>query len=82
MITPEEKKDLDMEDWDYIKKDKIYKDGKTGEPIMIKFKSGGITGDRRRKIKSDDANFDTALKVANRIQSGFQKTEDEEDKED
>ena len=82
MITPEEKKDLDMEDWDYIKKVKIYKDGKTGEPIMIKFKSGGITGDRRRKIKSDDANFDTALKVANRIQSGFQKTEDEEDKED
>jgi hypothetical protein len=82
MITPEEKKDLDMEDWDYIKKVKIYKDGKTGEPIMIKFKSGGITGDRRRKIKSDDANFDTALKVANRIQAGFQKSEDNEEKED
>ena len=42
MITPEEKKDLDIEDWDYIKKVKVYKDGKTGEPIMIKFKSGGI----------------------------------------
>ena len=82
MITPEEKKDLDMEDWDYIKKVKIYKDGKTGEPIMIKFKSGGITGDRRRKIKSDDANFSTALEVANRIQSGFKQAEDEEDKED
>jgi hypothetical protein len=81
MITPEEKKDLDMEDWDYIKKVKIYKDGETGEPIMIKFKSGGITGDRRRKIKSDDANFDTALKVANRIQAGFKQAEDEEDKE-
>ena len=82
MITPEEKKDLDIEDWDYIKKVKIYKDGKTEEPIMIKFKSGGITGDRRRKIKSDDANFNTALEVAKRIQSGFKQVEDEEDKED
>lgn len=82
MITPEEKKELGMEDWDYIKKVKIYKDGETGEPIMIKFKSGGITGDRRRKIKSDDSNFDTALKVANRIQSGFKQSEEEEDKED
>lgn len=82
MITPEEKKDLDIEDWDYIKKVKIYKDGKTGEPIMIKFKSGGITGDRRRKIKSDDANFDTALKVANRIQAGFHEAEDKDEKED
>jgi hypothetical protein len=82
MITPEEKKDLDIEDWDYIKKVKVYKDGKTGEPIMIKFKSGGITGDRKRKIKSDDPNFDTALEVANRIQSGFKQVEDEEDKED
>ena len=82
MITPEEKKDLDMEDWDYIKKVKIYKDGKTGEPIMIKFKSGGITGDRRRKIKSDDDNFDTALKVANRIQAGFYKAGDKDENED
>lgn len=82
MVTPEEKKDLDMEDWDYIKKVKIYKDGKTGEPIMIKFKSGGITGDRKRKIKSDDANFDTALKVANRIQAGFREVEDKDEKED
>ena len=82
MITPEEKKDLDIEDWDYIKKVKVYKDGKTGEPIMIKFKSGGITGDRKRKIKSDNPNFDTALEVANRIQSGFKQVEDEEDKED
>jgi hypothetical protein len=82
MITPEEKKDLDMEDWDYIKKVKIYKDGKTGEPIMIKFKSGGITGDRRRKIKADDANFDTALKVANRIQAGFHEADDKDENED
>lgn len=82
MITPEEKKELDMEDWDYIKKVKIYKDGKTGEPIMIKFKSGGITGDRKRKIKSDNSNFDTALKVANRIQAGFKETKDEDEGED
>lgn len=82
MITPEEKKDLDMEDWDYIKKVKIYKDGKAGEPIMIKFKSGGITGDRKRKIKADDANFDTALKVANRIQAGFREVEDKDERED
>lgn len=82
MITPEEKKDLDIEDWDYIKKVKIYKDGKTGEPIMIKFKSGGITGDRKRKIKSDNPNFDTALKVANRIQAGFQESKDEDEGED
>jgi hypothetical protein len=82
MITPEEKKDLDIEDWDYIKKVKIYKDGKTGEPIMIKFKSGGITGGRRKKIKSDNPNFDTALGVASRIKAGFKQVEDEEDKED
>lgn len=82
MITPEEKKDLDMEDWDYIKKVKIYKDGKTGEPIMIKFKSGGITGDRKRKIKAEDPNFDTALKVANRIQAGFKQAEDKGEEED
>ena len=81
MITPEEKKDLDMEDWDYIKKVKIYKDGKSGEPIMIKFKSGGITGDRKRKIKADDENFDTALKVANRIQAGFHGAEDKDEDE-
>ena len=81
MITSEEKKDLDMEDWDYIKKVKIYKDGKTGEPIMIKFKSGGITGDRGRKIKSDDANFDTALNVANRIQAGFYEAGDKDENE-
>ena len=82
MITPEEKKDLDIEDWDYIKKVKVYKDGKTGEPIMIKFKSGGITGGRRKKIKSDNPNFDTALGVASRINAGFKQVEDEEDKED
>lgn len=79
MITPEEKKELDMEDFDYIKKVKIYKDGKTGEPIMIKFRSGAISGARGRKIKAEDANFDTALRVANRIQAGF-KTKEKEDK--
>jgi len=81
MITPEEKKDLDIEDWDYIKKVKIYKDGKTGDPILIKFRSGGITGDRKRKIKAEDPNFDTALRVAERIQSGFKGTSNEEDEE-
>lgn len=79
MITPEEKKELDMEDFDYIKKVKIYKDGKTGEPIMIKFRSGSISGARGRKIKAEDANFDTALRVANRIQAGF-KTKEKKDK--
>lgn len=79
MITPEEKKELDMEDFDYIKKVKIYKDGKTGEPIMIKFRSGGISGSAGRKIKAEDANFDTALRVANRIQAGF-KIKEKEDK--
>jgi hypothetical protein len=79
MITPEEKKELDMEDFDYIKKVKIYKDGKTGEPIMIKFKSGGISGAKGRKIKAEDANFDIALRVANRIQAGF-KTPEKDDK--
>jgi hypothetical protein len=78
VITPEEKKDLDIEDWDYIKKVKIYKEGKTGDPTMVKFKAGGITGDRTRKIKSSDANFDVALKVADRIQSGFKSVSDKE----
>lgn len=78
MITPEEKKELGIEDWDWIKKVKIYKDGKTGEPYLIKFKSGGLDADRRRKISSEDANFDTALKVANRIQAGFTQVEDKD----
>ncbi len=78
MITPEEKKELGIEDWDWIKKLKIYKDGKTGEPYLIKFKSGGLDADRKRKISSEDANFDTALKVANRIQAGFTQVENQD----
>ena len=81
MITPEEKKELGIEDWDWIKKVKIYKDGKTGEPYLIKFKSGGLDEDRRRKITAEDPNFDTALKVANRIQAGFTQVEDEDSEE-
>jgi hypothetical protein len=81
MITPEEKKDLGIEDWDWIKKVKIYKDGKTGEPYLIKFKSGGLDPDRRRKITAEDSNFDTALKVANRIQAGFKQVEDKDSEE-
>ena len=78
MITPEEKKELGIEDWDWIKKVKIYKDGKTGEPYLIKFKSGGLDADRKRKITAEDSNFDTALKVANRIQAGFTQVEDKD----
>jgi len=78
MITPEEKKELGIEDWDWIKKVKIYKDGKTGEPYLIKFKSGGLDEDRKRKITAEDPNFDTALKVANRIQAGFKQVEDKD----
>jgi hypothetical protein len=81
MITPEEKKELGIEDWDWIKKVKIYKDGKTGEPYLIKFKSGGLDSDRRRKITTEDSNFDTALKVANRIQAGFTQVEDKDSEE-
>jgi hypothetical protein len=81
MITPEEKKELGIEDWDWIKKVKIYKDGKTGEPYIIKFKSGGLDADRKRKITAKDSNFDTALKVANRIQAGFTQVEDEDSEE-
>jgi len=81
MITPEEKKELGMEDWDWIKKVKIYKDGKTGEPYLIKFKSGGLDSDRRKKITAEDSNFDTALKVANRIQAGFTQVEDKDSEE-
>ena len=78
MITPEEKKELGIEDWDWIKKVKIYKDGKTGEPYLIKFKSGGLDEDRKRKITAEDSNFDTALKVANRIKAGFKQVEDKD----
>ena len=81
MITPEEKKDIYIEDWDYIKKVKIYKDGKTGEPYLVKFRSGGTSGYKKRKIKADNPNFDTALKVANRIQAGFTQVEDEDSEE-
>lgn len=78
MVTPEEKQELGIEEWDWIKKVKIYKNGKTGEPYMIKLKSGGSDLDRRKKITSNDANFDTALKVANRIQAGFTQSEDKD----
>ena len=78
MITPEEKKELGIEDWDWIKNVKIYKDGKTGEPYLIKFKSGGLDEDRKRKITAEDSNFDTALKVANRIQAGFKQVGDKD----
>jgi hypothetical protein len=79
-VTPEEKEQLGIEDWEYIKKVKVYKDGKNGDPYMIKFKSGGSESDRKRKIKSSDPAFETALKVAERIQSGFKqsKSKDEE----
>jgi hypothetical protein len=81
MVTPEEKKELGIEDWDWIKKVKIYKDGKTGEPYIIKFKSGGLDADRKRKITAKDSDFDTALKVANRIQAGFTQVEDKDSEE-
>jgi hypothetical protein len=81
MVTPEERKELEMEDWDYIKKVKVYKDGETGEPIMVKFKSGGTTPDRKRKIKSDDPRFNTALNVSNRIEAGFRKEGEDEEEE-
>jgi hypothetical protein len=70
-ITPEEKKQLGMEDWGYIKKIKILRNGETGDPYLIKFKAGGTDSDRKRKISSSDPAFDTALKVAERIQVGF-----------
>jgi hypothetical protein len=80
-VTPEEKEQLGMEDWEYIKKLKIYKDGKTGDPYMIKFKSGGTNSDRKRKIKSSDPSFKTALKVAERIQAGFKQVETDKDED-
>ena len=76
MITPEEKEDLGIKDWNFIKKVKVYKDGKTGDPIMIKFKAGGMEKNRSKKIKSSDEKFDVALKVANRIQAGFKEDSD------
>jgi hypothetical protein len=82
-VTPEEKEQLGIEDWEYIKKVKIYKDGKTGDPYMVKFKSGGAESDRKRKIKASDPAFETALKVAERIQAGFKQVDsNEEDDED
>lgn len=82
MITPEEKEKLGIANWNFVKKVKIYKDGKTGDPTMIKFKSGGMEKNRSRKIKADDSNFDTALEVANRIQAGFKEVSGEKDEED
>lgn len=74
MITPEEKEKLGMDDWDFIRKVKIYKDGKTKEPFMVKFRGDG----KRSKVKASDENFDTALRVAERIQAGFNIPEDED----
>ena len=82
MITPEEKEDLGIKDWNFIKKVKVYKDGKTGDPIMIKFKAGGMEKNRSKKIKSSDEKFDVALKVANRIQAGFKEDSDKTEEED
>lgn len=75
-ITPEEREKLGLSDWDFIRKVKVYKDAKTGEPILVKFK----TGLQKKKIKASDENFDVALRVANRIQAGFDQ-EDEESEE-
>lgn len=77
-ITPEEKEELGIGDWDFIKKVKISKDGK-GNPLVIRFKAGGMAKDRKRKIKASDENFDTALKVAERILAGFKEAEDKEE---
>lgn len=78
-ITPEEKEELGMQDWDFIKKVKIAKDG-SGNPISIRFKSGGIGPERKKKkFKSSDSNFDVALKVADRILAGFKEAEDKEE---
>jgi len=78
-VTPEEKKQLGIEDWPYIKKIKIYKNGETGDPYMIKFKGGGTSSDRKRKISSSDPAFSTALKVAERIQVGFKGSNEDEE---
>jgi hypothetical protein len=80
-VTPEEKEQLGIEEWEYIKKLKIYKGGKTGDPYMIKFKSGGANSDRKRKIKSSDPAFETALKVAERIKAGFKQVDSDKDEE-
>ena len=80
-ITPEEKQQLGIEDWEYIKKVKVYKNG-SGEPYLIKFKSGGVDSDRKRKISSSDPSFETALKVSQRIQAGFKQVDSKEDDED
>lgn len=72
VITPEEKEKLGMPDWDFIRKVKIYKDGKTGEPIMVKFKGEG----KKRKFKASDEDFSLALKVAERIQAGYKNAEE------
>lgn len=81
-VTPKEKEQLGIDDWEFIKKVKVYKDGKTGDPYLIKFKSGGTNSDRKRKISSSDPAFETALKVAERIQAGFKPVESKENEED
>jgi len=83
MITPEEKKELGIEDWGFLKLVKIYKDGKTKEPILVKFR----TGLKKKKFKPSDSEFTTALAVAERVQAGFRNVEggkdnDEEDERD
>lgn len=78
VITPEEKEEIGIKDWNFIKKAKIYKDGKTGEPYLIKFIGESPDGKERVKIKASDAEFNTALKIAERIQAGFKQIEDEE----
>jgi hypothetical protein len=78
VISNEERKELGMEDWGIIQKVKIYKNGKTGDPYLIKFKSG----DKKAKFGLKDPEFDTALKVAERIEAGFQPTEEEGEKKE
>lgn len=76
MITPEEKEKLGISDWGFLKRIKIYRDGKTKEPITVKFRSRL----NRKKFQSSDENFDTALRVAERVQAGYQNV-DKEDEE-
>lgn len=83
-FTPEEKEELELSDWEDIKKVMVTRDSETKEPLRIKFVGRDGSGSRKKtSFKASDPRFTTAQKVADRVLSvQYQSPDEESDQED
>lgn len=83
-FTPEEKEELELSDWEDIKKVMVTRDSETKEPLRIKFVGRDGSGNRKKtSFKASDPRFTTAQKVADRVLSvQYQSPDEEPDQED